>query len=140
MARKGKEMGGKAEFLAPSAGRACEARLHTPSHPLGFLPLGTVYTGRRGTQFSTTLLKGSKSGDTVSQQVKGPIGLIQDQCPAFVCGRGTGATYVIFISAMYFFPLTIPSSVGTFLSLKFSVTSYTADTEKGKSATMSVML
>ena len=35
------------------------------------------------------------------------------------------------MSALYFLPLTMPSRVGFFLSLKFRVTSYTAVTETG---------
>lgn len=36
--------------------------------------------------------------------------------------------HLMLMSALYFFPLTMPSRVGFCLSLKFSVTSYTAFT------------
>lgn len=38
------------------------------------------------------------------------------------------ALYLIDMSALYFLPLTMPSSVGVWLSWKLRVTSYTADT------------
>lgn len=40
------------------------------------------------------------------------------------------ATDLTLMSALYFFPLTMPSRVGVWLSLKLRVTSYTAFTEK----------
>lgn len=42
--------------------------------------------------------------------------------------EGIGGTYLILMSALYFLPLTMPSRVGVWLSLKLRVTSYTAVT------------
>lgn len=46
--------------------------------------------------------------------------------------EGTGAAYLTHMSALYCFPLTMPSRVGVWLSLKLRVTSYTADTTRGE--------
>lgn len=45
---------------------------------------------------------------------------------------GIGGTHLTLMSALYFLPLTMPSSVGVWLSLKLRVTSYTAVTAREK--------
>lgn len=42
--------------------------------------------------------------------------------------EGFGGSYLTLMSALYFLPLTMPSRVGVWLSLKLRVTSYTAVT------------
>lgn len=62
-------------------------------------------------------------------------GILADETLKWL-GAGLGATiskrhtHRTLMSALYFLPLMMPSNVGFSLSLKFSVTSYTALTEK----------